>query len=161
MRKWINLCEVRAYHGSQSNDAFIIGHTGNNSAGILGQYDSKRHGVFFTDNPEFASMYGTVKQYELNIHHTVDLDKSNIIHEFRNSLDQFDRNGGRELWLEAMYGCKQAWRFFENEVGENFVRYLLEEGYDSATFTEYNEEFEKEHKSHTIVVFDPSLISPV
>lgn len=168
MREIINILEsVRAYHGSsQTKPTFILGHTGHNSY-TFGSYNSQRWGAFFSDNPDFARMYGNVGEYDLNISHTANFDNNNnIIWEFIQSLDAFDPNE-RPIWLEArcsFFGANppRYWQFFEDEVGERFVAFLREHGYDSAVFEEYNEDDDGEtHKSHTIVVLDPGLISPL
>lgn len=165
LRRWILLVEsVRAYHGSGNSDpAFIMGHTGTNSH-TFGSYQSQRWGVFFTDNPDFARMYGNVSAYDLDIHHTLDLDNdNNIIWNFVESLDPHDPVE-RSIWMDARASMRddKHWHFFEDEVGERFVAYLHTLGYDSAKFVEYNDDDgRKEHKSHTIVVLDPSLIRKV
>lgn len=151
---------VLAYHGStMDNPTFDSHHTGHNSH-TFGAYESTRHGIFFTDDPEFAALYGKVGRYRLNIHHTLDLENdNNAIWDFVQSIDPFGPD--RNLWIEArgiMYDSKY-WPLFEDEVGERFVAFLRERGYDSASFHEYNEDDNgQEHESHTIVVFDPQLV---
>jgi hypothetical protein len=160
----MKLDEILAYHGSaESKPKFIMGHTGHNSH-TFGSYDSQRWGAFFSDNPKFAGMYGKVAEYDLAIKRILDCDNnSNVIWHFIQSLDPFDPNE-RPVWQEArgsyQHNPPRYWQFFENELGERFVAYLRKLGYDSAVFEEYNEDDDgQEHKSHTIVVLDPNLIS--
>lgn len=158
---------VRAYHGSSHpSQAFVLGHTGENSH-TFGHYQSQRWGAFFTDNPEFAQIYGQVGAYDLNIQHTLNLkqDRGETIYQFMQTLDAFDGQGEREVYLDArnvLHGDWPYWHLFENELGKRFVAYLKEQGYDSVSFEEYNEDGDgEEHRSQTIVVLDPSLIQPV
>jgi hypothetical protein len=51
---------------------------------------------------------------------------------------------------------------FEDEIGERFTAYLKKLGYDSASFVEYLADDDGvEHRSHSIIVLDPSLIRRV
>jgi len=156
MRQIINISEsVKAFHGSVSDSKFIFGHKGNNSH-TFGTYNSKRWGIFFSNNPNFAKIYGNVSEYILNIKNTFEFNEYNI-DAFLESLDPFDPSE-RPIWQVARH-IKKEWQFFEDDVGEYFVKYLFARDFDSATFIEYNEdENGVEQKSHTIVVFDPSLI---
>jgi hypothetical protein len=157
---------VRAYHGSSNPaQAFVLGHTGENSH-TFGHYQSQRWGVFFTDHPEFAKIYGQVGAYDLNLQHTLDFkaDRGEVIYQFIKTLDAFSQDE-RPIWMDAknvLHGDWSYWHLFENELGKRFVAYFKEQGYDSATFEEYNEDDHgEEHRSQTIVVLDPSLIKPV
>lgn len=154
--------EVKAFHGSQQSGGpvFQLGHSGDNSH-TIGSYQSKRWGVFFTNNPDFARLYGTVNQYTLNVNNTIDfeIDHGDTFREFLETLDPFGDE--RQLWLAAKH-LRHDWQMFENEVGERFVAFLKERGYDSAAFVEYNEdENGEEHRSETIVVFDPAKIKKI
>lgn len=155
-RSGISLKEVEMYHGSSEEEPrFRMGHTGINST-VLGAYEVTRWGVFFTDNPEFAKLYGDVKPYEIKVTSTIDLDgKSGIISDFIETLD--DRN----LWHDAMHK-RHVWQFFEGEIGERFASYLKGLGYDSAKFTEYNDDDDgNEIESQTLVVLDLHKIRKV
>lgn len=149
---------VVGYHGSRAGDqVFKIGHSGNNTH-TFGAYDSQRYGVFFSDNPKFAALYGNVKKYVLNIQDTADLNTPHIRQEFIESLDPFDPVD-RPFWLTVRHATGQTWQLFEDQLGERFTKFLLDNGYDSATFAEYNEDSEgNEFKSNTIVVLKPELI---
>lgn len=151
--------EVKAYHGSRNgHQGFDTGHTGDNSH-TFGSYQSKRSGIFFTKNPKFAALYGDVQEYTLKLRKTCNLDaQDNFLYNFAQSLYEQDRN----LWLDAssiVDGHSSIWMLFENELGEVFVKYLKSNGFDSAVFTEYNQDDnEKEIKSKTYVVFNPANV---
>jgi len=155
---------VTVYHGSQmDNPNFVLGHTGENST-TFGSYNSTRWGVFFTDNIDFARMYGKVNSYNITINNTLDLDKeqaTDVIYEFSETLDPHNQEE-RPIWLDVgnvLRGYWQKWQLFEEDLGEVFVSYLQSNGFDSAKFTEYNkDDNDIEHKSNTIVVFNPSNI---
>lgn len=157
----MRITEITAYHGSQPRDTtgFALSHRGVNSH-TFGEYESDRHGVFFTTNPEFAKLYGDVEQYELMVTNTIDLDDRNT--DFADFVDQLmdqDRNLGLEARDVLQYGKGKVWATFEDELGKHFVEYLLGQGYDSARFTEYNEDDEgRELESETIVVLEPNKI---
>lgn len=150
------------YHGSQSeNPQFVIGHQGNNSSTIGGDYSSKRYGVFLTDNPEFARLYGTVGEYQINARNILrERDIENEVYSFIDTLDPFGDD--RDVWLsarEVAMGHWSAWQLFENELGERFTRYLLDQGYDAVEFQESNESDDGvDVESKTTVVLDPSLV---
>jgi len=147
---------ITRYHGTSTPDAeFGPVHTGNNSH-TFGAYTSTRYGIFFSNNPRFAAIYGTVGKYKLNLKDTLDMDKApDVWDDFKKSIDPFD---DRDFWLELRYGVKETWHRFENDVGKRWVKYLLQQGYDSAKFVEYNDKDGKEIKSETIVVFNPNSI---
>lgn len=147
---------ITAYHGSSNeHQGFDTKHTGTNST-VFGAYHNDRHGIFFSLNPHFAALYGDVIEYELNISNTIDLNENpNIVFEFTQKND-LDRN----VMLDArsvMYGDWSTWQLFEDELGEEFVSFLKEKGYDSASFAESNfDDEENEIEGKTIVVFNPS-----
>ena len=153
------LSEIKAYHGSSNNhQEFDTKHTGQNSH-TFGHYSSSRSGIFFTTNPEFAKIYGDVQEYDLNISKTYNLDKNfKIIDEFMDYI----RDKDRSMFLfirDNILNNGSKWNFFEDEVGDEFVLFLKQKGYDSATFEEYNEnDNDEEIFSNTIVVFNPSKI---
>jgi hypothetical protein len=150
---------VQAYHGSAIEPSrFRAAHGGSNSH-TFGPYQSTRWGTFFTDNPEFARLYGTSREYRLNLQNTVDLDLygGEILSKFSQTLDAHDPSQ-RDMWIAVTYNRK-IWHMFEDEVGYAFTRFLRRLGYDSARFTEYNEDDDgNELMSHTIVVFNPTRI---
>jgi len=159
----VSLQEIKAYHGSSNNHApFDVKHKGNNSMVFFGAFTSTRHGTFFTNNPKFAALYGDVQEYDLEITNTLDLDKNtNPVFNFIDELDPHGKD--RNLWWDAknIFERGQMWELFEEEVGKRLIRYLTKKGYDSASFTETNnDDDENEIESKTIVVFNPSKIVP-
>lgn len=154
---------VVAYHGSKQQDVvFEPTHLGDNSH-TFGNYQSKRTGVFFSDNPEFSAMYGTVQQYRLNLTNTA-TDLLELAYRASMTLDAFHPDQ-RPLWIDVVGITRSSgreWQLFDDEVGDFFVPWLIEQGYDSAQFVEYNEDDHgQEHRSVTTVVFDPSRIQRV
>lgn len=151
--------EIIAYHGSRPRETtgFSLSHRGLNTH-TFGEYESDRYGVFFTTNPEFAELYGDVEKYELMINNTINLDQRHDFSDFINAMIEKDRNTGLEA-REVLHRGKPVWMAFENDLGKHFVDYLLQQGFDSATFTESNENNDgKEIESQTIVVLEPNKI---
>lgn len=153
---------MTVYHGSQQDvPHFKYGHVGTNS-NVLGSWNTTRYGVFFTDNPDYAAMYGKVGRYTIAVSNTLDLDDDgNTVWNFCQSLDAHDPDQ-RDIWLAVRNVVRGSpvWHLFDSEVGEVFTRYLIELGYDSATYEEFAEDDSgQEHKSQTVVVFDPAKIS--
>lgn len=145
--------------------SFTMGHTGDNSH-TFGSYQSTRHGIFFSDNPDFAGLYGKVGKYTLHVRRTLDFDadRMDTLYKFIDSLDAFSP-AERPIWLSArnvVLGHWQPWQLFEDELGAKFVAYLQSIGYDSVSFQEFNlDDDEQAHQSHTIVVLDPKLVHVV
>lgn len=151
--------ELKAYHGSgNAHQRFNTTHSGNNSH-TFGSYNSERYGVFFTNNPKFAELYGDVYQYDLQVSNPLNLDSQDgleVVYRFQTNkeLDRQIRMAASEI---ASYG-RNIWMLFEDEIGEAFVKFLKEEGYDSAQFTESHTEDDEEIESLTTVVLNPSKI---
>lgn len=156
--------EVRGYHGTSEPRIFQKSHTGTNST-VFGTYHTTRTGTFFSDNPEFAKIYGDhVREFEL------DLDK--IVagsHDLQEMAFQFAMNA-EELGIDhdiamdarsVAFGDWSVWQLFEDELGEKFVAWLQSQGYDGAAFEEYHDEDHGEIGGTTYVAFDPIDILPV
>lgn len=154
----MKIAEIVAYHGSKTEPRFRAAHAGSNSH-TFGPYQSTRWGTFFTDNPEFAKLYGTSREYRLNLSNTIDLDLhgGEILSKFAQTLDAHDPDQ-RDMWIATTYN-RQIWQMFEDEVGQAFTRFLRRQGFDSASFTEDNEEKGEWIESHSTVVFNPRRIS--
>ncbi len=151
----MRLCElfegIKVYHGSRSNHSrFTIGHTGHNSH-TFGDYDAKRYGVFFTNNPKVAAVYGDVDVYDLSLtpKEIADLDNRDLQMDFIESVSE-DAN----LWQDAKH-IRETWQFLDGDVGEAFYKFLVSKKYKAGKFVEYiNDENGKELKSNTYVLFD-------
>jgi hypothetical protein len=117
----------------------------------FGDVDTVRHGIFLSDNQNFAKQYGkNILEVSPNVKRTAKITPA-LRDEFVDSLDAFKE---RDLWLLASH-MTDDWGMFENEIGERFVRFLKGKGYDSAVFEEFIEdEFEKEFGGKTLVLFD-------
>lgn len=155
---------IRGYHGSSNaSPQFSASHTGENSS-TFGAYHSFRTGIFFSNNAKFAAMYGTVGEYTLTLRKTINVDNRDVAFKFAQTLDAHDPDQ-RPIWIDAMSVSREqwsVWQLFEEDLGEAFVPWLIQQGYDSASFTEYNEDDDgKERRSKTTVVFDPSMVSKV
>lgn len=157
----MRLLELIAYHGSEhTKPRFATSHTGNNSH-TFGAYTSTRTGIFFSDNPQFSRMYGTVGKYDLTMQNTC-TDLMEWAFRYGMTLDAHDPDQ-RPMWLEISGITRGSggdeWHLFEDEVGEVFVPWLKEQGFDSAQFEEWGEDDNGEEcQSLTTVVFDPSQI---
>lgn len=165
MRNLIDLIESTApntsmekvwYHGSaRENPRFSIGHTGTNST-VLGDYKSKRYGIFLTDNPEFAALYGDVRRYRVNVSNVLRLPQQQIVLD-----DLFDSDGfeHRHELRAILYGSSPWWLLFEDDLGETVVAFLIDKGFDGALFKESNkDDDERDIVSTTLVVFDTHKI---
>ena len=114
-----------------------------------------RYGIFLTNNQNFAKEFGSkIIKVKANLQNTAILNKE-LKSNFVNSIDPYSE---RELWLLAKYS-QHSWGLFENAVGEKFVQWLKNEGYDSATFDETIPINESEVEGTTIVVFNPKLLT--
>lgn len=147
------------FHGDdRDNPRFRIGHTGRN-AHTFGDYESTRYGIFLTDNPDFAKLYGSVRQFRVNISKTLDLKRGKAVLE-----DLLDELADEEFDIRhslkgILYGSSPTWMLFEGEVGARVVEFLRKRGYDSVLFQEANTNDEGEEvESNTLVVLDDHKI---
>lgn len=157
----MKLSEVVAYHGSMHHPAFSLEHNGMNSSAFGGDYSTKRFGTFFTDNINFAKLYGTPKKYFLKISSTLDLDTErarDILYRLTLILDDKGLVDESNELSNIIEGYKSMWPAFEQQLGKWTVSYLVHSGYDSATFVEDHVINTKSINSNTTVVFNPSNI---
>ena len=141
---------------------FKKSHIGTNSNTIAGNYDIERHGVFFSDNKHFAKIYGNhVKDFELKIDNIATNLRELAYRCYRDEEFEMEPATRDEIkWLTR--GNNSEWHLFDDDVGETFVAWLKEQGYDGAAFEEYQENQEGEEiGGTTYVVFDPIDIVPV
>lgn len=152
------------FHGDdRENPRFRIGHTGRN-AHTFGDYESTRYGIFLTDNPEFAKIYGSVKQYRVNVSNTLKLPQGLSV--FDDLVDQLanetDVTLASDVWHSLrtiLYGSSPKWMLFEGAVGAKVVEFLKMRGYDSVLFQEANTNDEGDDvESNTLVVLDDHKI---
>lgn len=146
---------IKVYHGSKNGHGkFEIGHQGNNSH-TFGEYNSTRYGVFFTNNPKFAAIYGDVDTYDLSLSKKdiINLDDNpNFLYYFVNDFMKDYENG--DYFQDARH-LQYTWQYFDGEVGAAFAQYVKEKGFKAATFEEENEDDNgKNQRSKTLVLYD-------
>ena len=150
---------LEVYHGSAASHPipFKMRSKSINST-TLGDVATTRRGAFFTANPAFAAQYGTrVGGYFLSLQHPAEITRDRML-DFADSLDAFTE---RDLWVLAKYQTK-PWIFFDGELGERFVHYLIAAGFDGATFHEDVESPAGESiEGTTFVAFHPQQIRHV
>ena len=139
--------QITLYHGSRNNHGrFVIGHEGSNST-VFGGYKSTRYGVFFSNNHKFAAIYGDVDKYALHPKKLGNLDDGRLIDQFH---EYVRKNGG---WLGNWN--RPTWEYFEDDIGEEFHKWLTAQKYDVVSFSEFHEDEKgKEIKSKTYVLLD-------
>lgn len=147
------------YHGTRASeqfDAFATGRPTQNNLGFLGNVETKRHAVFFSDNLDVSQAYGgRVAPYYLR---GDPVDLSTIQDSFVDSLDAF---GDRDVWMQAKHG-RQPWRFFDGELGERFRNWAEANGIEVVRFSEAIEDAAgREFDGTTVAVLDPSNIRSV
>jgi hypothetical protein len=157
----MRLLELIAYHGSPSSDPQFAYSRMGDVGTTFGNFQTNRVGSFFSNNPEFAAMYGDVKQYDLNVHNTA-TDLRNIAFNFQMELDAHDPVQ-RPIWIHVSGITRSTgndlWELFDDDLGEMFVPWLIKQGYDSAQFEEWGETDQGEEvESLNTVVFDPKNI---
>ena len=149
----------RFFHGTSAEfEAFKPVNSGKNST-VFGNYDTVRHGIFFTPEKDTAHHYATnsgqgkpvVKEVELDINHLLDI---------RNGWKEGDyeaivNRGVNGAWIDSV----EPWELFEEDNGKWFVQAVRSAGYDGVAFNEASHSTGK--NSETWVVFDPAQVSPV
>ena len=155
----MRISEVIAFHGTEKPKIFTKQHAGNNSH-TFGAYNSTRYGTFFSDNREFAKIYGNhVRDFKLNINNIAD-NLPELAYRYYNEDPDNLRETDRSLWLDFR-NVRNEWMLFEDDMGEIFVPWLIEQGYDGAKFEEWHEVESNEISGTTYVVFDPVNIIPI
>ncbi len=150
----------RLYHGTQSRPDYTSAqHTGYNST-AFGPYNSERHAIFLTDDPNFASLYGNVYTFEVRFKNMFDGDLKEMAFRAARTIDAHGPN--RDIWIDLMnVRDEMIWALFEDELGEYFVSYMKDQGYDSVFFEEEHSEAGKSTMVNTYAAFDPTSIKMV
>ncbi|MFA5491143.1 MAG: hypothetical protein WC284_18335 [Candidimonas sp.] len=145
------------YRGSR-NSRITLPSIGRNYH-TFGDHEVERWGVFFTDNPSFAAMYGDVKKFIINPSSTFLLDGSAKSQRMIwNFIDQIEDAG---IKFDAK-NVHHDWQLFDEDVGEEFYKFLKSQGYDSVKFVEYNNDDDGvEQESNTYVMYDLNKIRPI
>ena len=153
------------YHGTHGDfSAFETGRPTKNY-GTFGSWDTNRHGIFMTHDPEVAEEYlqrdrlgkptnwAKVMPVYANIKNPLDLtnEGSDIDQEF---LDQIEKEGINPNWVRQ---TSPTWELFDDEDGKQFVEALQRMGYDGAKFDEESHE-DPEKTARVWVAFQPAQI---
>lgn len=146
---------IKVYHGAEVHGRRVIGHTGKNST-TFGSYDSKRYGWFFSSNPKYSALYGTVDSYEISIpkSQVIDVGTNDFLGMFHDWCERHHPNAARVLRQGI-----PVWNYFEDDMGEIFMEFVKEKKIKVVKFTEYiHDETGKELKGTTYVVFDLHIV---
>ena len=117
---WLTKIPNALFHGTDSllniND-YETGRDTSNDYGLFGIVKTTRHGIFLTDNMDFAKEYGTrVIRIKSTLQNTANIN-DNLRYEFISSIDPWNE---RDLWIAAKY-AQHIWQLFDGEVGSRFV----------------------------------------
>jgi hypothetical protein len=165
-----NKCQT-VYHGTNADNPegldFNEVSKGKNSFGLFGDVDVTRHGIFFSDNKDFAKEYGkNVGEFSLHAKNTADLTPlpgryhPGVVQEFVESLRESGKD--RDVMVTVYHSNpNKPWLLFDDSVGKTFSSWLKSKGYDSAKFPEYIESDDGSEKAGTtFVVFDKNKVRP-
>lgn len=150
------------YHGTSYvamkkivTDGFKSGNESENSYGPFNA-PAIRHGVFLTDNPDFAAAFGpSVGRFIARAENVADFDNKftadRLVDEFISSIDNSTEDNRR--LIQAARLTPPGWKMFDGKLGEEFTKWLASEGYGAATWKETAGQFEAQ--GQTYVVFNP------
>ena len=154
------------YHGTNSEfpiSEFKSESKSVNDFGLLGPVETERSGIFLTSNKDFAAEYGK-KVVPVKINWSKagkTADVPNAAQDFLESLDSFS-DADKDVWNTTRWH-QNDWEMFEGETGRRFVKFLKEQGYDSASFDEFlpptATRTGAEVGGETLVVFDPAILA--
>jgi len=155
VNKTLTESESILYRGSNSQNIPNVSNSKN--YGMLGnESNTTRHGIFLSDNKEFAQNFGQVTKYQMDTNNTLDMhNKQNW-----NLLDEFEAiaiKHNPELEKEFSDASFEYWSYFDDEIGELFKNFLQSKGYDSATFPETFENT----TGNTFVIFNTNGITSI
>ena len=142
------------YHGTNGN--FDVFRTQSNSVNstTFGDIDTKRTGVFLSDNQDFARQYGNkVMMVYAAIENPAEITRDLIL-DFAESIDAFGPD--RNLRIQAKN--TRSWGFLEGELGQRFAAFVQGRGHDGVKFSEDLETDEGNIESNTFVAFRPGQI---
>ena len=142
------------YHGTDRglNPIFEPTHEAENTT-TLGDVGTIRHGIFFSGSRDFAAQYGKdVLVYEDNFHNPAVVTED-LKMDFIEALPWADRG----IAVRARYARKD-WLFFEGELGQRFVAWLKNQGYDGAIFEDSLPVGDGDIEGTTYVAFYPEQL---
>lgn len=152
---------MAVFHATMKDfDAFKIGESGYNS-GTFGSWETKRAGIFFSEDPEAASVYaeqggetigGRVIKAYLSIQNPLYLDEGFSVED----IQKLSKHGVSERWMETIRGSDIPFIFDNENGGFEFVDAAKKAGYDGAFFVESNLANEEPH--NVWVAFNPTQI---
>jgi hypothetical protein len=172
------------YHGTRGEHAaFETLRDSWNTYTLVGSLQVRRHGIFFAENPAYASVYaeacgrgegwegsGTVMPVFLSIQNPFYLDQqslSDFMAEKAQALDEARREGigpGLEAaerafqWARTLYNWGDTWSLFDDEDGAAFVAWLRSEGYDGVFLQERGHGLPDEDLQDVWVALDPEQV---
>lgn len=141
---------MKVYHGSKNTFDFFEKKIGTIS-NFLGNEEVNREGFFFTTNKSFASEFGDVTEWELDISNTLDLSGGFVDDKI---IKLFVDDGWNEKFLINL-STENVWEIFDGEIGKSFKETVNKLGYDSVSLSELDSNSEM---VSSIVVFDSKKI---
>lgn len=183
-QRFEDMAPLVVYHGtSGEHAAFETLRESWNTYTLIGSRQVRRHGIFFAENPAYASVYaevcgradgwegsGTVMPVYLRIRNPFYLDQqslSDFYGEKAQALDLARREGigpGLEAaerafqWARTLYNWEDTWSLFDDEDGASFVAWLRSEGYDGVFLQERGHGLPEEELQDVWVALDPQQV---
>lgn len=154
------------YHGTHGDfSSFEIGRPTKNY-GTFGSWETNRHGIFMSHDPEVAHEYIRTDRYlrptagakiipvYANIKNPLDLtpERNEVDEEF---LSQIEKEGINPSWIRN--GIQYDWELFDGDDGKLFVEALQRMGYDGAKFKEQSHE-DPDKMATVWVAFQPNQL---
>lgn len=145
------------YHGTPNSfSQFEVGKTATNHW-ALGKYETRRSGIFFTDDKAFAQTFakqdGFVIAVQLDIQKPIDLTEGYPGDFFERHRDMLEQHNIAIFNMSPL----SMWELFDEGFpgGPQFTAALKQDGYDGAVLTERD----RQGDTHTsYVVFSPAQI---
>ena len=151
---------LKLHHGTAGAiTEFQIGRDTKNDYGFLGTVETKRHGVFFAENEEYARTFvkegGTVMQVFLDIKKPFGISDAQDVIEKRELGGEFTEDFNMAHWF---FTRATQWEAFDDDGGKVFVSWLRKKGFDGATIDERGTGLVDEPTQTVWVALDASQI---
>ena len=146
---------LTVYHGTDKEfDSFQTDRETVNDWGVFGPIATRRHAIFFAENPEYARTFArarggnTVVAAHLSVKNPFYMDNESLSDDYGKAAEAYDeaRRGGdeeavrqaREGFQRArwLYNLRDKWEVFDGDEGKAFVQGLRDTGHDGAFFEE-------------------------
>jgi len=146
---------LTVYHGTAEDiESFQVGRDTVNDWGVFGPIATKRYGIFFAENPEYAGTFararggGVVIPVHLAIKNPFYMDSQSLSDDYGKAAEAYDKARGgddeegilrarkdfqRARWL---YNLRDRWEVFDGPGGREFVQWLKDGGHDGAYLEE-------------------------